>query len=90
MVYSLSSPYGYIINNLSGVAMCCSTAHRQIQTGKNTAISDAKYIKTKFADLELSLAMKRVEKYVQETSNISRSANLVLKDLKAFAKYNFT
>ena len=44
----------------------------------------------KFADLEISLGMKRGEKYLQETANISRSVNLEFKDLKAFAKYSFT
>ena len=87
---TLSTPYSYIINNTSVVAKSSSTTHRHIQAGKNTSISDANYIKIKFADLKFIVAMKRGENYLQETANISRLANLVLKDLRAFAKYNFT
>ena len=46
--------------------------------------------KTGSADLAFSLAIKRGEKYLQESTKISRSANPVFKDLKAFSKYSFT
>ena len=44
----------------------------------------------KSADLNVSLAMKRGEKYLQDTAIILRSVSLQLKDLIAFAKNSFT
>ena len=46
--------------------------------------------KSKSADLNVSLAMKRGEKYLQDTAIILRSVSLQLKDLIAFAKNSFT
>ena len=45
--------------------------------------------KTKSADLKISVAMERGDNYLQESANISRSADLVFNDIKAFAKYDF-